>query len=36
MVIAKTDCSNPETPHIPLLPRVITKRFMAEVRRGEK
>ena len=36
MVIVKTDSSNPETPHIPLLPRVITKRFMEEVKRGEK
>jgi sulfopyruvate decarboxylase subunit beta len=36
MVIIKTDSSNPETRHIPLLPRVITKRFMGEVRRSEK
>ena len=36
MVVVKTDSSNPEVPHIPLLPRVITRRFMGEVRRSEK
>jgi sulfopyruvate decarboxylase subunit beta len=36
MVIVKTDSSNPEVSHIPLLPRFITKRFMGEVRRNEK
>lgn len=34
MVIVKTDVSNPKTVHIPLLPRAITKRFMAEVSRS--
>ena len=36
VAIVKTDSSNPETPHIPLLPRAITKRFMGEVRKNEK
>ena len=36
MVIVKTDSSNPETRHIPLLPRSIAKRFMGEVGRSEK
>jgi sulfopyruvate decarboxylase subunit beta len=36
MVVVKTDSSNPETRHIPLLPRSIAKRLMGEVRRSEK
>lgn len=36
MVIAKTDASNPEAHHIPLLPRCIAKRFMGEVRKSKK
>ena len=35
-VIAKTDATNPDARHIPLLPRFIAKRFMGEVRKGEK
>jgi sulfopyruvate decarboxylase subunit beta len=36
MVIVKTDSSNPETPHISLLPRALAKRFMGEVQRSKK
>lgn len=35
VVIAETDVSGAEVPHVPLMPRFITKRFMQEVVREE-